>query len=260
MRIRTVKPEFWIDEDIASLSESACLLAIGLLNYSDDEGYFNANPALIKAAIFPLREPSKTVPSLMQELIHIGYITLYQGEQGRQYGYVNNFNKHQRVDKPKPSAIKDLCNQQDESTTILGTIQDESKNNLGRINAGKEGKGKEREGERKGTYTRTSALDDGFESFWQAYPKKTGKGAARKAWEKARPDIQQVQAALSWQIESEAWTKEHGQFIPNPATYINQERWTDEPPKIAMTKLTKFGQRALAVGEAWLANGESNGQ
>jgi hypothetical protein len=107
---------------------------------------------------------------------------------------------------------------------------------------------------------RQTFVDDGFESFWQAYPKKTGKGAARKAWEKARPDIQQVQAALSWQVESEAWTKEHGQFIPNPATYINQERWTDEPPKIAMTKLTKYGQRALAVGEAWLANGESNGQ
>ncbi|HBS0572930.1 TPA: DnaT-like ssDNA-binding domain-containing protein, partial [Klebsiella pneumoniae] len=46
-RIRTIKPEFWTDEDMAEVSEPACLLAIGLLNYADDEGYFNANPKLI---------------------------------------------------------------------------------------------------------------------------------------------------------------------------------------------------------------------
>ncbi|SWD82810.1 primosomal protein I [Klebsiella pneumoniae] len=57
-RIRTIKPEFWTDEDMAEVSEPACLLAIGLLNYADDEGYFNANPKLIKAAVFPIREPS----------------------------------------------------------------------------------------------------------------------------------------------------------------------------------------------------------
>lgn len=110
----------------------------------------------------------------------------------------------------------------------------------------------EKEGETETQSSRTSALDD-FDSFWQAYPKKTGKGAARKAWQKNKPNLHDVLAALAWQIDSEAWTKEHGQFIPNPATYLNQERWNDEPPKIAMTKLTKYGQRALAVGEAWLA-------
>ncbi len=38
-RIRTIKPTFWTDEDMADISEAACLLAIGLLNYADDEGY-----------------------------------------------------------------------------------------------------------------------------------------------------------------------------------------------------------------------------
>jgi hypothetical protein len=76
---------------------------------------------------------------------------------------------------------------------------------------------------------RHTFVDDSFESFWQTYPKKTGKGAARKAWEKARPDLEEVLHALSWQTYSEAWTKEKGAFIPNPATYINQERWADQP-------------------------------
>ena len=34
-RIRTIKPEFWTDEDMAEVSEPACLLAIGLLNYAE---------------------------------------------------------------------------------------------------------------------------------------------------------------------------------------------------------------------------------
>ena len=61
-RIRTIKPEFWTDEDMAALDPYTRLLAIGLLNYADDEGYFNANPALVKAAVFPLDEGSANIP------------------------------------------------------------------------------------------------------------------------------------------------------------------------------------------------------
>ncbi len=68
-----------------------------------------------------------------------------------------------------------------------------------------------------------------FEQFWKAYPKKTGKEAARKSWVKAKPPVQDVLRALQWQCNSEQWTKDHGQYIPNPATYLNQGRWQDEP-------------------------------
>jgi uncharacterized protein YdaU (DUF1376 family) len=68
-----------------------------------------------------------------------------------------------------------------------------------------------------------------FDTFWSAYPKKTGKDAARTAWKKKKPRIDDVMFALSWQLQSEQWKKNGGQFIPNPATYINQGRWQDEP-------------------------------
>lgn len=98
-RIRTIKPEFWTDEDMSEVSEAACLLAIGLLNYADDEGYFNANPKLIKAAIFPIREQSGSIPVLMRELYSVGYISLFSGHDGKIYGLVNNFAKHQVINK-----------------------------------------------------------------------------------------------------------------------------------------------------------------
>ncbi|MGA0999724.1 MAG: hypothetical protein ACO3RQ_09320 [Litorivicinaceae bacterium] len=71
--------------------------------------------------------------------------------------------------------------------------------------------------------------DDGFEQFWKSYPKKIGKGAAEKAWQKTKPELNAILGALTWQTRSEAWTKDGGQYIPNPATYINQRRWEDEP-------------------------------
>ena len=36
--------------------------------------------------------------------------------------------------------------------------------------------------------------------------------------------------SLAWQRESEQWTREGGQFIPHPSTYLNEGRWMDEPP------------------------------
>ncbi len=105
-RIRTIKPEFWTDEDMAEVSEAACLLAIGLLNYADDEGYFNANPKLIKAAVFPIREPSVTIPVMLRELSNHGYLSMFSTSDNRHFGVINNFARHQVVNKPKPSKIK----------------------------------------------------------------------------------------------------------------------------------------------------------
>lgn len=107
-RIRTIKPEFWTDEDMAEVSEAACLLAIGLLNYADDEGFFNANPKLIKAAVFPIREPSVTIPVMLRELSNQGYLTLFSTSDSKHFGLISNFARHQVVNKPRPSKIKEM--------------------------------------------------------------------------------------------------------------------------------------------------------
>lgn len=73
-------------------------------------------------------------------------------------------------------------------------------------------------------------VEDDFNLFWQTYPKKVGKDSAMKAWTKSKPLIDDVMNALFWQKQSEQWQKNNGQFIPNPATYLNQGRWKDEPP------------------------------
>lgn len=78
---------------------------------------------------------------------------------------------------------------------------------------------------------KTPGADERFDRFWQAYPKKVGKDAARKAFDKRKPDeglVAAMLATLAVQRSSVDWLKDGGQFVPNPATWLNQGRWQDE--------------------------------
>ena len=79
------------------------------------------------------------------------------------------------------------------------------------------------------TPTPPASPDAGFAEFWAAYPKKVGKTAAAKAWGSNHPPPAAVLTALAWQTRSDQWTREAGRYIPNPATYLNQGRWEDQP-------------------------------
>ncbi len=70
-----------------------------------------------------------------------------------------------------------------------------------------------------------------FDQFWRAYPKKTKKADALKAWKKLKPDgelIDQILRAVEAHKKSGQWIRDDGQYIPNPATWINGNRWEDE--------------------------------
>lgn len=108
-RIRTIKPEFWRHEDLSELSEATHLLAASLLNYADDEGYFNANHRLVKAECCPLRDPSVSIQDSLDQLASIAYVRLGTAEDGKRYGQVIHFIKHQRINRPTDSKIKELA-------------------------------------------------------------------------------------------------------------------------------------------------------
>jgi hypothetical protein len=101
-RIRTIKPEFWQHEELSALPEATHMLAAALLNYADDEGYFNANPKLVQSACLPLREPSVSVHDSLIALSNQGYLVLGRGDDGRTYGHIVHFLDHQRINRPVP--------------------------------------------------------------------------------------------------------------------------------------------------------------
>lgn len=76
----------------------------------------------------------------------------------------------------------------------------------------------------------TEKIDLLFEEFWKAYPnrRKYNKPGCKAKYrhipdiEKTHPDIM---AALEVHKRSNDWTRDNGQYIPSPYTYLNQERW-----------------------------------
>lgn len=79
--------------------------------------------------------------------------------------------------------------------------------------------------------TRSASVPLDFDRFWKAYPLKKAKQAALKAWKKINPDKQFAEtiiSAVEKQKRWEDWIRDNGQYIPNPATWLNQGRWEDE--------------------------------
>lgn len=92
----------------------------------------------------------------------------------------------------------------------------------------------EEKNEKKPTKKNSPGADVLFDRFWNAYPKKKGKEAARRAWTKLSPDMSlcRVMAkALDRQRQSQDWQREEGRYIPYPASWLNGRRWEDEPDK-----------------------------
>ena len=69
-----------------------------------------------------------------------------------------------------------------------------------------------------------------FEEFWKEYPRKIGKGKASESWKKIknRPSLEEILKSLEKQKKCQQWKKDGGQYIPHPATWLNQGRWDDE--------------------------------
>ena len=85
----------------------------------------------------------------------------------------------------------------------------------------------------------------GFENFWKEYPKKIGKKTTEASFRKIKPELHDsLMAGLSKWKQSDQWTKDGGQFIPYPATWLNQERWNDEVPvKVKTNNIIVIGKK-----------------
>lgn len=88
----------------------------------------------------------------------------------------------------------------------------------------------------------TQKLAQGFQAFWDRYPRREAKKDAIKAWGQVVNDDpvieEQIQTALDWQVPH--WETQEWYTPPLPATYLRQERFTDEKPtpKIATVNRT----------------------
>lgn len=74
-----------------------------------------------------------------------------------------------------------------------------------------------------------------FETFWRAYPRRVGRAAAQRAWRtatrKVRPELI-LAGATRYAAEKRGCDP---QYIAHPSTWLNGERWGDEPVRTPAT-------------------------
>lgn len=94
MRIRQIKPSFWLNEDLAKLSHLARLTWVGLWAIADRAGRMEARPQRIRGQLFPY-EPEIQIDEILSELQTGGFLVRYEND-GAWYFEIPNFTKHQR--------------------------------------------------------------------------------------------------------------------------------------------------------------------
>jgi hypothetical protein len=223
-RNRMIKPEFWDDEKLATVSRDARLTFIGLWTYSDDFGVVKGSTVWLMRRIYPYEQiKPELFEKWLSELENLKVRAIIPFvASGEKFYYIRNFTKHQVINKPSkehrnPEPPVGLLEDYGSTTVVL---PDEEKL-------------KEKKDNTTSHPPNPPAL--GFDIFWKSYPKKLGKGDAEKIWKKIKPTsalVEQMLQAIELQKLSTQWTKDGGQFIPYPATWLNQKRWEDEPTTV----------------------------
>ena len=109
---------------------------------------------------------------------------------------------------------------------------------------------RERESQEREREESKNSLVGNFKKFWEVYPRKVAKPSAEKAWKKLNPNeelLATILSAVEVHSKSPAWKKDDKQFIPHPATWLNQRRWEDEtrteepwePPEVRALRQSK---------------------
>jgi hypothetical protein len=87
------------------------------------------------------------------------------------------------------------------------------------------------------TETKADNWSNDFDRWWSEYPKKVGKKPTKAIWKRITPNADLLITDIQKRLAGDDQWKSG--FIPNPSTYLNQERWTDEI-QVAQAKPDRF--------------------
>lgn len=230
-RIRNIKPDFWTDSKIVVLSPLARLFFIGMWNFAVcDIGHVKDDPDALKLQILPTDDVDGEV--LIEELVKAGRVVRLDLAEGRTFLHVPRFTDHQNLSvrwSPRCPACKEqqpkLVNGDQPSADVL--IFEELSPKMTR----RGGEGRGREEKTSSSASRPTADDPDFVRFWEAYPRKVGKGEARKAWTKVLKsgvDLERVIAGAERYRDDPQRRRKGDEYTKHPGPWLNAERWTDQ--------------------------------
>ena len=167
----------------------------------------------------------RAVQAHIDTLSYAGLIERVERKRGNgsrtSNGYRLNLTKQAWQNLPPPIAESARAPMQNLPALNLGT------NNLGNI-----------------TTKNMSIFDD----LWKIYPKKVGKGTAKKALAKAMTKATADQIQHSLAVFVRAWGNQDKKFMPHLATWLNGERWDDEIQEASLQDMSSDQQMQAILG------------
>jgi hypothetical protein len=247
-RTRSIKPGFFDNEILGDLPPLTRLLFIGLWTIADREGRLEDKPRRIKKMLMGYDDvDADGVDQMLQSLHDTGFIFRYSID-GNNYIQIVNFLKHQNphirekaseIPPPPPELIAEHHESPIQAPDLhgAGTVQATPitvnlSPSTGTLSPTTDNppEGGDDDGE-PDKQPKKSLLEQRFDEFWAAYPKKVGKKAAWSAFKKVKPDAElfdKIMTAIGRAKATWQWQRENGRYIPNPKTWLNEGRWDDE--------------------------------
>lgn len=100
-RIRQIKPQFFVDEDVARLTPLARLMFVGMWTHADKHGRLEDKPRTIKVVTLPFDDCDPE--TLLAELVAAAMIIRYAVD-GKKCIQIKSFEKHQKPHPKEPSS------------------------------------------------------------------------------------------------------------------------------------------------------------
>ena len=219
MPIRLIREGILTSERVEQLDAPAEVFYRRLMSKVDDHGLYDARPSILRPSLYPLRVDRVREADITRWIAaceKAGLIALYSHD-GKPFLQMldTRWTARSAPKYPLPSdadcsrmkAAENSC-KQEKATAPVFVVGDVVEDDVCAEPPG-------------------PAL---FDEFWKAYPKKRAKDDALKAFTKRKPTRALLDAmlkAIAEQRASPDWLKEKGQFIPYPATWLNDGRWQD---------------------------------
>lgn len=221
------------DDNFMNLSSSAQALYLHLSMSADDDGFCNQ----VSISMFKAHASIQDLEALLEKRY------IYQFESGviviKHWRMANALRKDRYTPTAFQEELKKLDIKDNGAYTLATTWQP-----IGNQMATQDRLDKDRLDKNRLDYNITlcandttenvevvSEIDRLFNEFWSEYPKKINKKGCYTSFKRIKNlknEMPLIMSALSKLKKTQQWTKDNGQFIPNPQTFINQERWKDE--------------------------------
>lgn len=88
------------------------------------------------------------------------------------------------------------------------------------------------------------AIRPRFEEFWESYPRKESRHDAWLEWmrifEQGDVEYEDIMRGLWHAMGSRQWNQSETRFVPNPARWLRERRWTDQMERVPEDEYLPF--------------------